>query len=379
MKLDTFSYIEHPDNEKYWKLEEFKLNDINLIVGSNSSGKSRTLNVISGLSKLLISPKIVFRNGDYKACFTDIEKNKIKYNVLIKNGIIENEELFINEEQLIKRNKKGEGFIKSIAINTELKFKIPFNELVAFRKDEIQYPYLNKLYDWASKLRHFRFAKEQEKNTLAIIDSNKPKPEEHDLKETDKAIYFFKRGKKEYGDKFVQKIIEDFNKIGYAIEKIELGPLKSIQIEAPIASNVVGLLVKENDRVGVTDQHSMSDGMFRALSILIHFNYYYFVGLSGNVLIDDIGEGLDFDRSTKLIKLLIQKSIETNIQLVMSTNDKFVMNNTKLEFWQIINRIGSDVKMYNINNSEKEFKQFRFTGLNNFEFFSTGFFKKGLK
>jgi hypothetical protein len=231
----------------------------------------------------------------------------------------------------------------------------------------------------ASKVRHFRFATEMEKNTLAILDINAPKKAELNLKETDKSIEIFKRAKKKYENEFVDKLIKDFNSIGYNIETIDLGPLESIQIDASIPSKIVGLRVKEKDMEGLTDQHSMSDGMFRALSILIHFNFYELEKLNGTVLIDDIGEGLDFERSSQLIKLLIEKSKLAKIQLVLSTNDKFVMNNTKLDYWQIINREGSIVNMHNITNSEKEFKQFRFTGLNNFEFFTTDFFKTGLK
>jgi hypothetical protein len=45
------------------------------------------------------------------------------------------------------------------------------------------------------------------------------------------------------------------------------------------------------------------------------------------ILIDDIGEGLDFDRSSRLIKLLIEIAEKNeNIRLIMSTNDRFVMN-----------------------------------------------------
>jgi hypothetical protein len=298
---------------------------------------------------------------------------------MIRNGIIEKESLLYNNNSFLTREIDGQGKIYSEGTKKFTNFKIPTNELVACRRDELQYPYLNNLYEWASKLRHFRFAKEMEKNTLAIVDINKPKPETFNLKETDKAIAIFKLGKKQFPDDFQNSIISDFNEIGYEIQEIDLKPMQSIQIESPVPSTIVGLVVKESDREGYTDQNDMSDGMFRALSIIIHFNYYKIANLYGTVLIDDIGEGLDFERSTKLIKLLIEKAKETNIQLIMSTNDKFVMNNTSLDFWQVINREGSNVKMYNKSNSKVIFDDFRFTGLNNFDFFTTDFFKTGLQ
>lgn len=379
MKLVNFYYAEHLQTTKAWELKEFDVNDVNLIVGVNASGKSRALNVIAGLGRLLLNSKITFLNGTYKAHFLTKDNEELVYYVQLKNGIVFKEELFLDGEKLINRIKDGSGVIKGVEINSKINFKIPTNELTALRRDDLQHPFLNFLFNWASNLRHFRFAKEEEKKTLAIIDSDQRKIEEAKLRDTDRSIAIFEKGKKTYGDVFLKNIINDINEIGYSIDNIFLGPLESIQIDGPISSKVAGLIVKEADREGNTDQHSMSDGMFRALAIIIHFNYYLLTNLSGLVLIDDIGEGLDFERSTKLIKLLIQKSIDIGTQLIMSTNDKFVMNNTKLEYWQIIHREGGLVRMHNISNSAEIFDQFRYTGLNNFDFFSTEFFKSGLK
>ena len=95
-------------------------------------------------------------------------------------------------------------------------------------------------------------------------------------------------------------------------------------------------------------------------------------------IIDDIGEGLDFERSTKLIELLISKAEKNpNMQLLMSTNDSFVMNSVDLKYWQIIDRVGCQVNYYNYSNSPKTFEDYKLTGLNHFDFFASGFFKDG--
>jgi hypothetical protein len=96
--------------------------------------------------------------------------------------------------------------------------------------------------------------------------------------------------------------------------------------------------------------------------------------LSTTILIDDIGEGLDFDRSSRLIKLLIEIAEKNdNIQLIMSTNDRFVMNNVPLEYWQVIQRNGGECKVFNYQNSKGKFDEFEYTGLNNFDFLRTDF------
>ena len=93
-------------------------------------------------------------------------------------------------------------------------------------------------------------------------------------------------------------------------------------------------------------------------------------------LIDDIGEGLDYERASNLIKLVIEKAKSNNIQIIMSTNDRFVMNNVPLEYWAIINREGAKVKIFNRNNSNEMFEDFKYTGLNNFDLFSSDFYLK---
>lgn len=377
MILTKFSYKEYENTSRYWELKEFQLNNINLIVGNNTSGKSRTLNVINGLARLLLSPKIQFNSGTYKGCFLK-GKSEISYSVEFNDGNVIREQMYQDEKLLFSRDSDGVGEIYYSDIKNMIKFKIPKNELVAYRRDEIQFPYLEDLFIWASNTRHFRFSKEQEKLTLALIDSNKAPTESFNLKEGNQAIEIFRLAKGKYRENYVKLLVDDLNSIGYDVSDIDTGVLHSIKVDTPMGNKVIGLRVKENDREGITDQNEMSDGMFRALSILIHYNYYILEKKNLNILIDDIGEGLDFERSSKLIKLLIEKSNNNHIQLIMSTNDKFVMNHTSLEYWQAISRNGGVVQMFNKHNSAKEFEDFRFTGLNNFDFFSTDFYKTGM-
>ncbi len=83
---------------------------------------------------------------------------------------------------------------------------------------------------------------------------------------------------------------------------------------------------------------------------------------------------MDFERSSKLIKLLVNKIKNTPVQLIMATNDRFVMNNVPLKYWAIIQRQGEKCKIFNYENSKEAYEQFEFTGLNNFDFFSSNFF-----
>jgi 3-deoxy-D-manno-octulosonate 8-phosphate phosphatase KdsC-like HAD superfamily phosphatase len=53
------------------------------------------------------------------------------------------------------------------------------------------------------------------------------------------------------------------------------------------------------------------------------------------------------------------------------------MNEIPLEYWGVLTRVGSEVKIVNKQNSAAVFARFEDLGLNNFDFFSTGFFESG--
>jgi hypothetical protein len=378
MILQSLSYLEFENDSRRWELENFDLNTINLLVGKNASGKTRITNVIYGFAGFFLNSRIPVRFGQYKTCFKHDGKTYI-YDIYIDNGVITKELLTIDSDIFIERYKNGEGFICN-AQNERQSFKIPTDELISTRKDEKNYPFLNLFYDWAVLVRLFKFTSERTKQTISIVDTNTPHTPQFNLKETDKAIGVLSLGLQKYGDAFKNSIIADFNKIGYNISSISIGKLVTIEMDDVIRGSVEGILVQEKDLKIVTDQVGMSDGMFRALSIILHFNYYNFEGTHGCVIIDDIGEGLDYERSTNLIQLLIEKAEDNSlIQLIMSTNDKFIMNETKLEYWQIVSRNGSLVKLYNQKNNQEIFDQFKYTGLNNFDFFSTDFYKTGFE
>jgi predicted ATPase len=99
---------------------------------------------------------------------------------------------------------------------------------------------------------------------------------------------------------------------------------------------------------------------------------------AGSVLIDDIGEGLDFERSLQLIKLLLKKAQGSGVQLIMATNDRFVMNTAPLETWSVLQRSGGDSRVFNYGNSKAKFDEFKFAGMNNFDFFATDFVSDGV-
>jgi AAA domain, putative AbiEii toxin, Type IV TA system len=256
-----------------------------------------------------------------------------------------------------------------------LDFQTPESELAAVnRRDSLQHPYFETLYSWGMGVRHFQFGTSLGKDRLLYLI--KDKPSAFDPRNTAEVISIFRRGLDQFGNDFTDGIVSDMAAIGYKLTEIGVKPLESVTVtvEPPILSGeLVGLYVKEHDLSGVTDQVDMSQGMFRALSVIIHLNYSERSEQPSCILIDDVGEGLDFDRSCALIDLLMQKAQHGGVQLIMSTNDRFVMNRVPLQFWSIIHRDRNVCRFFNYENSRDKFEAFKLTGMNNFDFFATDF------
>ena len=370
MQLESITYAQFEGQPEEWSITAFSFDRINLIVGKNATGKSRTLNVIGGLGNLVSGDtKLKFISGNYKVIF-DKGGEKLTYFLKYENSKIIKEELVIDSHDKLVRGPGGGGEIYAVKEGKPMKFQASPSELACVnRRDNVQHPFFEDLYKWGKNLRHYRFAGELGHNSYAVF---KKEEESLNLKETYKTVAIFKRGQKEYPEKFVNNIKTDMAKIGFSLDGITLGTPRSLTLQ-DVLEQPQGIIVEESDLKGKTDQVDMSQGMFRALSLIIQLNYSLLASVPSCILIDDIGEGLDYERSSALIKVLIDKSKKSSVQLIMSTNDRFVMNNVPLEYWSIMQRFPSESKIYNYRNSRKQFEDFELTGLNNFDFFTSDY------
>ncbi len=377
MILKDIKYSQYINRPEAWELEKFSLEQINLIVGKNATGKSRTLNIIAGLANLVSGDaKLIYRSGDYEVVFQN-KKKVIKYILSYEDARVTKEELIIDKKHYLKRGKGGKGKILAIKLDREMEFQTPENELACVaRRDSIQHPFFEDLYKWGKFLRHYYFGTQLGKDVFSV--SAKGEEKEQNLKETNNVIYFFKKGLQKHGKAFTEQIKKEMKFIGYTIDEIGVGPVPGLILPQGMpVTEIEGIYVKETDLLNNTYQTDISQGMFRALSLLIQLNFSQRESVPSCILIDDIGEGLDYERSTALIKILIEKAEKSHIELIMSTNDRFVMNNVPLAYWCVIKREGGKCKIFNYRNSKKIFDDFAFTGLANFDFLSSDFYLKG--
>jgi energy-coupling factor transporter ATP-binding protein EcfA2 len=385
MFLKTLGYEEFQGQPKNWKIEQTDFGNINLVVGKNSSGKTRLLNIVSGLAKLVsgrIQPK--FTSGTWDCLFERAKGQATesqRYYLELNNSIVASEKFSVRRSQIMERNAEGVGFVVKKSNDARIRYKVPLDQLMAVvRRDELQHPQFDQLYEWGKKLCIYRFGSDLGRNNIVVTGQTEPVADLQLSDQEENAALVFKRTSERFGEVFKSKILSDLREVGF--------PCRDIGLSNPPTSIVFGeppafLAILEEGVQAPIAQNDMSQGMYRALAVIIQVNAnilwaqsrkvgrQLMAGDSPMVVIDDIGEGLDFSRSRALVGLLIRAAKEHQFQLLMSSNDRFIMNDVPLEHWTILHRQGSVVRAFNNQNSGEVFKDFQFLGLNNFDFFAS--------
>src|SRR6266849_2846544 len=142
MRLVNFRYKEFAGRDQEWILDDLALGARNLLVGRNATGKTRTLNVISALAKILAGQRVpTLVSGDFFARF-DHGGKKVTYQMHAEDEKVLTEELAVDDRVLLQRGDGGVGKIFAAQIDggKEITFQTPQNELAAaVRRDAIQH------------------------------------------------------------------------------------------------------------------------------------------------------------------------------------------------------------------------------------------------
>lgn len=359
MKLLELSY-KQPD----WEIKNLQLQDLNLVVGKNSVGKSRTLGAIDLLHRMITQKGLFVYGIDCKIKYKKANNDIVEYEFttesrssLTKKSAVSYERIIINHEVVLKRDNSNTALIKSLLLNKWEEFNPPNDALVIHtRRDVKAYPYLEDIIHWGENAFGFRFGnlsndrfyEEQGNDLLTSIE------------ETSKLF-------ETLNEKSKNKIIEEINSLGYSIENIEI---------TKITRTYNLIVIKEKGVLDKISYYNLSQGMFRALSIIIFIEYLLQQQNPTTVIIDDLCEGLDYERATKLGKLVFDKCKNSNIQLIATSNDSFLMDVVDIEHWNVLHREGQVVTAMSYQTHKELFDKFRFTGLSNFDFFSSDFLKQ---
>jgi len=356
MKIKELSYI-----DPNWELNNLQLGVVNLIVGKNSTGKTRTLQTIDLLVKMITQKRNLNWGGQWDIKFENYKNEEIQYQFSTsyqKQGVTF-EKMFLNGDLVLSRDRKD--YIGQARIKNFLKkgsFDIiypPENKLIIHTNRDIKkYPFLEDIANWAEQSYGFKFGNispysllnQQEYDLLTAVE---------DIPTLFKSLNNL--------DKI--QIISDFNSIGYKIEKINIQDKGEITV----------IYVKEKGIDKLIPHFKLSQGMFRALAVIVYIQYLISRKRPATIIIDDLCEGLDYERATKLGKLIFNKCLTNEVQLIATSNDSFLMEVVDLKYWNVLTREGKKVEGLNSISRPEIFEDFKFTGLSNFDFFSSDFIK----
>jgi energy-coupling factor transporter ATP-binding protein EcfA2 len=388
MRLYSIEYTEYDEHSFKWSLEKLTLINFNLIVGKNAVGKSRILRIINGLAKLISGNALplAMETGNYKVVFRDSPllskevkpaKPDIEYEFEIHNQKVKSELLKVGGIVKLNRKSEGRGIIHFDAEDKSIEIQVPEGNLtIASRRDSKQHSFFEDLHQWASSVQYFEFSDDRQKNISIVSDLATP------LKSNSTETNFhlmLQSSLNKFSQDLIRPVISNMRKIGYEITDFGLMPMTGLNTPIINSGVPLTLYIKESGIDKKLPQNNISAGMFRAISTLILLQTIKLEKTPACVLIDDIGEGLDYDRATKLISIVISYADEGYSQYCMTSNDRFVMNKIPLEYWCVVERNFGVVKSYTPRNSPIAYSDFDKYGFNNFDFFADGFFNKQSK
>jgi energy-coupling factor transporter ATP-binding protein EcfA2 len=341
-----------------WYLDNINLSEINLVVGKNATGKSRFALIIASFTKMINGQSSELYFGKWELTFKKDEKSVLKYILDITKGV-NSEKMFINDKIILDRDK-NQCQVFSEVQGKMISISPPYNKLVLHvRRDNIEFPLFEDIVEWATCTHGFKFGNISPHTYF--IDKKIDK-----LTSIDEVPELVKQLMENKTSRYlIQNIVKEFNSLGYNIESV------LVQRSKDLLSDII--YVKENGIENKIPQHQLSQGMFRALSLLVFLEYLIHEKIASLIIIDDLCEGLDYERATKLGKLIVGKIENSKIQLIATTNDSFLMDVIPIKYWNILQREGNTVRALNYQNSKELFDKFKLTGLSNFDLFSSDY------
>lgn len=344
MILSSFAY-----KEQGWELTELShLQSVNLLVARNATGKTRTIRALQNVTSFLQMKQTFMNIRSFEATlkFGKVENPnwKMDYSFKINEGVVEKEELIVNGAVLVKRTK-------AIAKYENKRINPPSEKLVVqIRRDKDLYPEIELLMLWAEGVTAVSCYDINPFTILGVGNLINP--------------YNFSDLVDALSPSEMKKVLSTAKELGYNIASIKT-------LEATRGIRIVQL--KEISISNELVDMQLSSGMLRTLYLLCFVSIIKHNKNLSLLLIDDMGEGLDYRRSTNLGKIVFDDCALNGLQLVASSNDAFLMDVVDIANWQILRRKGNKVNTINQALNPELFRKFRMTGLSNFDLFSSDF------
>lgn len=332
-----------------WKLDTIYLDKLNLIVGKNAVGKSKTLMAMVEVARFIKGETAGVNAHSCRIVFSDATGKELIYSYNCNAKEIKSESMIYGDKELILRDDTH-SLVNGKNVNP------PQNKLVIqSQRDTTKFPEFEIVMSWAEHTRGFSFSELSSSQSYMIPNMFSEKIDFSELFE-------------KIDDEKEQFIINNMRELGYKINEISKFEVQQFK-----------MITLSEDGVFVPLFSSyMSNGMLRVFYILTYMAYVATVEGAKTFLVDDLGEGLDYSRSSRLSKIMFDYCETHDIQLIVTSNDNFLMNAINLDNWIILQRKGKNVSAYSRITHPDMFVKFRKMGLNNFDMLSTDFIERFL-
>ncbi len=379
--LKKYSYCQFRGTDAEWQISDLDLQRVNLVVGPNATGKSKLLGSIWNFARVVSKPSINFMEAEWSVAFEEAETDKtINVELHIHDNQVHKEEVVKDGRTCLIRHADGRGTIE-IEIEHERKnvqFQVEEHQVaISSKRDFVMHPFLEPVHDWASKVIYIPFGTPMGRNSLLISNhplSTKRYSIDQVLRHDDlheRATELFKLAFSMYSEEYSSLVAEYMRRVGFDVSKVCTTNYEgNIPFRNPVPPEI--LQVFESNLQIAINQQDISQGMFRCLATCIFLAYASLSDRSFVLIVDGVGEGLDYQRSQSLIDLLLDVASKRSVQLIMASNDHFVLNKVPLTSWVILRRNGMHITKYTSQTHKEEFARFRRLGLRNTDLFKMG-------
>lgn len=373
-KLSKFSY-----KSGFPEIEEIALKELNLFVGKNANGKSTLLSYIQLIAEVLKGDTGATSNvgiiDNFGIAFQD-NSHKLEYNLnreisTAEKVLIIKEYLKYNDKFIVRRDNVKTTIENMLGTLNEI--EPPDDKLtIHIRRDKKEYPYFEELINWAENTYFIDFSatkiKDFYSNSLVSKLLQKIKiNEDFNYGYESIVAYYYKQLCAQQ-----KTIVKDsINNIGFNVLDIEV-------LEVEHLTYPLELAIFEENKRGV-GSIGLSSGMKRTIYLIIYLEYLIAKKTPATLLIDDLGEGLDYERSVNLGKYVFERCKGSSVQLIAASNDNFLLDAVDLDYWTILNRAGNKISAINMESHPKIFEKFNFVGLSNFSLLSSDFLERELR
>jgi predicted ATPase len=344
MRIEKLYYRNHVTG---WELSPMEFGDVNLLVGVSGVGKTKILEAIRSLQKIVVG-SIRNNNGvewDISFSIAPDKNYRWKGKVNILNNYLETEALFLNNCCITSRN---DGIIK---FEDQIMPKLSQLESLIriFKLEDKIIPVIHGISLIVDSQTQHRKRSRGSSSFNSSSNSNKKndKLSLSDIRNASDSLGDMLRLLKiNYRDVF-DRVKADFINIFPQVEDFRISTqyLKLQMNETPFP--VFSLDIKELNVDRWITQPNISTGMLKTLTHIVEI---YLLAEGSILLIDEFENSLGVNCIDVVTELLSDRK---DIQFIITSHHPYIINKIPMQYWKIITRKGSVVTATNATDYEE--------------------------